>query len=262
MLRTPIEINIEAYPPSVREILSGARIYDSRCRSGAEVLFIEHDYGYFLKSMEQGSLTTEASMTRYFGQLGLGARVLAFESYKGRDYMLTSRVAGEDCTHGEYLSDPERLADLYAEILRELHDRSHDGCPVKDRLVTYRATALENYRTGNYDKESFPDSFGYASAEQALAVIRDSGDALCADTLIHGDYCLPNVMLDGWRFSGFVDVGNGGVGDRHIDIFWALWSLGYNLKTDRYADRFLDAYGREKVDRDLLRTVAAYEVFG
>ncbi len=262
MERLPININIDAYPPSVRELLSGANIFDSHCRSGAQVLFVDRDDGYFLKSMEQGKLVTEADMTRYFGQLGLGARVLSFETYEGRDYMLSTRVPGEDCTHAEYLAEPERLVELYAEILRSLHDMSYDGCPVENRLLTYRATALENYRTGNYDKDSFPDSFGYASAEEALAVIRDSGDALRADTLLHGDYCLPNVMLDGWRFSGLVDVGNGGVGDRHIDLFWALWTLWYNLKADKYADRFLDAYGRERVDKDLLRTVAAFEVFG
>ncbi len=263
MLRTPMIINVGDYPPSMCELLNGARVYDSRCRSGAQVLFVDRDDGYFLKSMEQGSLATEAAMTRYFGKLGLGAEVLSFETHEGRDYMLSTRVPGEDCTHAEYLAEPERLVELYAEILRGLHDMSPDGCPVQNRILTYRATALENYRTGNYYKDSFPDSFGYASAEEALAVIRDSGDALRADTLIHGDYCLPNVMLDGWRFSGFVDVGNGGVGDRHIDIFWALWTLWYNLgKTDKYSDRFLDAYGREKVDRDLLRTVAAFEVFG
>ena len=69
-------------------------------------------------------------------------------------------------------------------------------------------------------------------------------------------------MLDDWRFSGFIDLGNGGVGDRHIDLFWGIWSLGFNLKTDRYADRFLDAYGRDRVEPELLRIVAAYEVFG
>jgi kanamycin kinase len=85
---------------------------------------------------------------------------------------------------------------------------------------------------------------------------------LKADTLIHGDYCLPNVLLDGWRFSGFIDLGNSGVADRHIDLFWGAWTLGFNLHTDAYRGRFFDAYGRDKVDEDLIRVVAAAEVFG
>lgn len=261
MERFPVEINIESYPEALRELLLGAKIYDSRCRSGAEVLFIDKDDGYFLKSMKGGELRVEADMTKYFGSLGLGAKVLHFESGE-RDYMLTSRVRGEDCTHADYLANPERLCDKYAEILYSLHQLDGKDCPVQNRIESYSALAFDNYRTGNYDKDSFPDSFGYASAEEAMAVIKKYGSALKNDTLIHGDYCLPNVMLDNWTFSGFVDVGNGGIGDRHIDLFWAVWTLWYNLKTDKYEDRFLDAYGRQNFDRDMLRVVAAYEVFG
>jgi kanamycin kinase len=69
-------------------------------------------------------------------------------------------------------------------------------------------------------------------------------------------------MLDDWSFSGFIDLGNSGASDRHIDLFWGAWSLWFNLKTDKYTDRFFDAYGRERMDKHLLRTVAAAEVFG
>ena len=129
-------------------------------------------------------------------------------------------------------------------------------------MAGYKALAEENYRTGNYDKTQFPDSFGYASAEDAWAVVQQQGHLLKSEALIHGDYCLPNVMQDHLKFTGFIDVGNGGVGDRHVDLFWGAWTLGFNLKTDRYAPRFLDAYGRDWVDTDKLRVVAAFEVFG
>lgn len=261
MERVPVKIDPENYPAVFCALLEGADVYDSRCHSGAEVLFVDRDDGYYLKSMKRGDLEAEAKMTKYFGELGLGAKVLAFEQNE-RDYMLTARVHGEDCTHPQYLSDPKRLCEVYAELLYDLHQKDHSGCPVRDRVASYRALAYENYRTGNYDKESFPDSFGYASAEEAMAVIEKYGSELKSDTLIHGDYCLPNVMLDNWRFSAFIDVGNGGVGDKHIDLFWGVWTLWYNLKTNEYEDRFLDAYGRQNFDRDLLRVVAAYEVFG
>lgn len=261
MLKVPVNIDPEKYPEAFRSILTGAEVYDSRCASGAEVLFIDRDGGYFLKSMNRGELESEATMTKYFGSLGLGAKVLAFEQTE-RDYMLTERVRGEDCTHAQYLSDPKRLCELYAELLYDLHHRDFSDCPVQNRIDSYKSLAFENYRTGNYDQDSFPDSFGYASAEEAMAVIEKYGSALRNDTLIHGDYCLPNVMLDDWRFSAFIDVGNGGVGDRHIDLFWGTWTLWYNLKTNEYEDRFLDAYGRGNFDRDMLRVVAAFEVFG
>ncbi|MGM9641659.1 MAG: aminoglycoside 3'-phosphotransferase [Eubacteriales bacterium] len=262
MERIPIEINIENYPAALQSILRGARVYDSRCRSGAQVLFIDRDGGYFLKSDEHGKLVTEAELTKYFHSLGLGARVLHFESGE-RDFLLTERIRGKDLTHADYLSRPEWLVDKFAGILRELHERDGSDCPIPDRTSDYRAFALDNYRTGNYDKTSFPDSFGYASAEEAMAVINAYGQDLRSDTLIHGDYCLPNVIFNGRDFSAFVDVGCGGMGDRHIDLFWGLWTLWYNLgKTDEYSARFLDAYGRDKVIPECLKAVAAYEVFG
>jgi len=50
--------------------------------------------------------------------------------------------------------------------------------------------------------------------------------------------------------------------DRHIDLFWAVWSLNYNLDNPTYAELFLDYYGREEVDTNKLRLVAAFEAFG
>ncbi|MCR4682109.1 MAG: phosphotransferase [Clostridiales bacterium] len=85
---------------------------------------------------------------------------------------------------------------------------------------------------------------------------------LKSDVLIHGDYCLPNIILDGWSFSGFIDTGNGGMGDRHIDVLWGIWTLKFNLGTAKYTDRFIDAYGRDRIDPCLLRRVAAMEMIG
>ena len=261
MQRTLIQPNVHVIPEVFHPLLSGAPVYDSSCSPEARVLFIDRDDGYFLKSAPKGSLEAEAKMTAYFHQKGLGAEVLAYESLE-RDWLLTARIPGEDCTHADVLAQPERLCDVLGERLRMLHELDVSGCPVQDRMAGYRALAAENYRTGNYDQSQFPDSFGYASAQEAWAVVERSGHLLKSDTLIHGDYCLPNVMLRDWQFTGFIDVGNGGVGDRHVDLFWGAWTLGFNLKTDRYAPRFLDAYGRDRVDTDLLRVVAAFEVFG
>ena len=123
-------------------------------------------------------------------------------------------------------------------------------------------TVIQNYNTGNYDKTAFSDNLGFKSEKEAFEISEKNLKFLKSDVLLHGDYCLPNVMLDNWKFSGFIDLDHAGVGDRHVDIFWAAWSLRYNLKTDAYTDRFFDAYGRERIDPLALRTVAAAEVFG
>lgn len=85
---------------------------------------------------------------------------------------------------------------------------------------------------------------------------------LQTDTLLHGDYCLPNVVLDDWKLGAFIDLESDGVGDRYLDLFRGAWTLTYNLKTNAYRQRFFDAYGRDRVDRERRHLVAACEMFG
>lgn len=253
--------DISTLPQQFTELVRDAIVYDSSCSPAARVFFIDKDSGFYLKKSAKGSLKTEAELTSYFHGIGLGAEVLGYISDEN-DWLLTRSICGEDCTLERYLNEPERLAALLGETLRKLHETAFEGCPVQDRMTDYFALAEKNYRTGNYDKSQFPDSFGFTSPEEAWSFAEEHRHQLSKDTLIHGDYCLPNIILDDFKFSGFIDLGNGGVGDRHIDLFWGLWSLWFNLKTDKYGDVFLDAYGRDAVSMDNLKIISAYEVFG
>jgi kanamycin kinase len=261
MKHTPISTDSSAFPTQFHPWLQDAALFDSSCSPDAKVYFLDKGPGYYLKTAPKGTLATEALLTLFFHQKGLGAEVLAYESLDA-DWMLTRRIPGRDCIHPQYLSDPSRLCDTTAQLLRQLHETDFTGCPVPDRTAHYLATARCNREHKVYDASLFPDNWGYASAEEAWAEIEKNGGYLRTDTLLHGDYCLPNIVLDNWKFSAFIDVGNGGVGDKHVDLFWGIWSLQFNLKTDRYRERFLDIYGRDWVCEDAFRTIAAVEVFG
>jgi kanamycin kinase len=256
-----IEDALDEYPDELRLFLSDAKIYDSSCSPEARVIFVEKDGGYFIKSAAKGALEREAAMTRYFSNKGFAAEVLSYLSDK-RDWLVTTKIHGDDCTAAKYLEQPERLCDIFAERLAMLHSEAYSDCPIQNHTESYLVKMERNRVSGTFDKNHFPDSFGYASAEEAWEVVEKHGNLLKTDTLLHGDYCLPNVILDDWRFNGFIDLNNGGVGDRHVDIFWGLWTLWYNLKTDKFRERFINVYGRNSVDEDMLRIVAAAEVFG
>lgn len=261
MKRTPVLLDPRRFPARFRPLLDGADLYDSSCSPEARVYYIDRDGGCYLKTAAKGALETEASLTRFFHEKHLAAEVLAYES-ADQDFLLTRAIPGEDCTHPEYLENPKLLCDTTAALLRRLHETDPSGCPVPDRIQSYLATARRNYQAGRFDSALFSGQWAYPSAREAWAVVEANASALRADTLLHGDYCLPNIMLDHWNFSGFLDLGTGGVGDRHIDLFWGVWTLFFNLKTNAYQDRFLDAYGRDRVEPELLRTVAAFEAFG
>lgn len=248
-------------PGWLSDNLAGCAVYDSSSSPQARVMLLDADGGYFLKRSASGTLRREAAMDRYFHDAGLAPEVVAYRS-DDYDWLLTRRAPGEDCCSRRYLEDPERLCDLLAELLFRLHAHGHDGCPVADHTSPYLARAAENRRAGACNASFYTRWYGDASAETLWSIVDGYGGSLRTDTLLHGDYCLPNVILDDWRFSGFIDLDCAGVGDRHVDVFWALWTLEYNLHTDRFRRRFIDAYGRNLIDDDMLRIVAAVECFG
>ena len=69
--------------------------------------------------------------------------------------------------------------------------------------------------------------------------------------LVHGDYCLPNVLFDADRRHYFVDVGEAGVGDRYIDIVAGIWSLRHNYGKGSVGN-LLNEYGLRTLDREKL----------
>ena len=219
MKKTQIKINADDFPKGLHYIFENAKVYDSSSHPTMTVLYSEN--GYYVKIGEKESLTKEAEMAKLFERNGIGVEVVSYIS-DVKDYMVTRPAKGEDCTH--YLNNPEKLCEVLAESMKFLHSRPVAVIPVSACMETYAGL-----------------------------------DFMKQDTFIHGDFCLPNIILDDWKFSTFIDVGLAGVGDRHIDIYWALWSLNHNLKTDKYTDCFLDLYGKDSYDKDILKKVAEIE---
>jgi|GEM_PF-741365 len=78
-----------------------------------------------------------------------------------------------------------------------------------------------------------------------LRSLDKSGCTFCStdnegNDFVHGDLCLPNIYVTkDNEFAGFLDLGNSGLGDKWYDYAWMLWSLEYNLGTDKYNDILL-----------------------
>lgn len=261
MKRIPIQSDLSAFPECFHPLLTGSAVYDSSCSPEARVYYLDREGGMYLKSAPAGSLKTEGEMTAFFHSKGLSAEVLSYVS-DTRDWLLTRRIPGEDCIHPQYLEDPVRLCDTTATLLRQLHEVDPTGCPVTDSNQRRIGAARKGYARGYWENDLFAGVWDFSSREECWQAAEEAFPCLKPEVLLHGDYCLPNILLDNWAFSGFIDVGGGGLGDRHIDLLWGTWTLMFNLKTNRYSDRFLDAYGRDAVNPELLRGIAAIETFG
>ena len=257
MIKRKIELNIHDFPAELHEFLLLGNIFDSSCSSNATTLYC--DAGYYIKIDDKGELALEAKLCDRFFCLGLGVKVVRYIS-EGKDFLATQSAVGEDLTH--YLDEPKKLCDLLASSLRRLHSQPLDDAPVSSRHQRYLDSADGDFSGGYYDESVLMDGFRIHSKQEAWDIMQANKGKLRADTLIHGDACLPNIVAHNGRFDSFIDLGMAGAGDKHIDLYWAIWSLQYNLKTNAYTDYFLDQYGRENFDFDMLKVVAAFELFG
>lgn len=262
MIRTKTALNLSGYPAEIIPFLAGADIYDSSCSEEARVYFSDKDQGYFLKEATAGFLKPEYLMHDYFHSLGLTSAVKLYETIGDHDFLVTERVPGEDCTHKQYLADTKRLCETIATNLRMLHEQPIADCPIQDRITGYVRSVLNGYASGKYEYDLFKEIWEFPSDQAAWEAAKEGMRSLERNVLMHGDYCLPNIMLKDWKLSGFIDLINGGVGDRHIDVLWGIWTLKYNIGTAKYTDRFIDVYGRDLIDKEKLRCIAAMEMFG
>ncbi|MEG0691832.1 MAG: aminoglycoside 3'-phosphotransferase [Oscillospiraceae bacterium] len=246
----PTSIDQKDIPHQLLSYMSEAKLYDSSCSPEAKTIFIEKDEGYFLKIAPKDSLRNDSVMTEYFNLKGLSARVCEYLSLE-QDYLVTQKITGQDGIAPKYLDHPEKLCDVFAESLFQLHNVDFSDCPIKNKTISMLSDVKRNRPFNQYD-EHLLKYIDLSDKTKAYRLLENKKDILKNDALLHGDYCLPNILLNDFKLSGFIDVGNGGVGDRHYDIFWGIWTLQYNLHTNAYKDRFLDCYGRELIDMQRL----------
>ena len=244
------------FPEQINRHIKDKKYEDVSCRSNAKTYHFEN--GLFLKIDDKGELKRECLMTNVFYELGFGSKVVEYVS-EDKDYLLTEEVVGENLTH--LIEKPEKLCAFLAESLKKLHSISIKDIPISTRYERYLESLNGSFEGGYYDT-SFLLNSKNLTKEEAWEIMQDNKSILKCDTFIHGDACLPNLIVCGDNFKAFIDTGMAGVGDRHIDIYWALWSLEYNLKTDKYNELFKEIYGKEKIDDNKLKVIEAFEVFG
>lgn len=240
MKTTKIEFDITSLPPVIAQHLKhDAIVHDSSSSAEARTLLFQGTPSVFLKIMPSGRLEREYRMNLFLNTYGLSPAVIAYTTTAQHDYLLTAAVVGQDGIAETFLQQPERLATALGQHLRKLHALPVEGCPYPDRSQEIFKEASASVQTELQTELAF---FPHDDLQPLRYQPVDT-------VLIHGDYCLPNVIMhDDLTLSGFIDVGDGGIGDLHYDLAWGLWSLHYNLDTHEYDDYFLDGYGRELID--------------
>ena len=252
MKRVESSFDINKLPIELRKYLRDVKIYDSSCSIEASTMYLEGKQEMFLKIAPLNSMKKEYENTKFLNLKSLAPKVLEYVQHNNRDYLLTERIPGEDGISGGHMDSPKKLAKVFGESLKMLHSIPIEGCPNKNRTFEIIEEARMNVSNGGGDLEQLRIDFNLSPSE-ALEEVEKLIGCEVDDVILHGDYCLPNIIMDNFEFTGFIDLGYGGVGDRHWDIYWGIWTLNFNLGTDEYRDIFLEAYGLDSINNDRLR---------
>jgi len=202
---------------------------------------------FYLKTGLTGTLEREKNILDWLKDK-LPVPEVLYYSKAERDYLLIEEIKGMDLVKESSYLNPEKVVFLIAEGLCMIHKVDISKCPFNMRLAVKLNEAKNLVEKELVGRENFePENLQKSPQEiyqELLASIPKSENLV----FTHGDYCLPNIIIKKGKINGFVDLGRGGVADRYQDIALAVRSIRHNLKSEKFVELFLDAYGLKNVD--------------
>ncbi|MDR2514649.1 MAG: aminoglycoside 3'-phosphotransferase [Christensenellaceae bacterium] len=223
-----------ALPAELRAILRGfSPIADRMGGSRAQVHRYERkDAALYLKLAPIGDeIRRERDLLRWLkGRLPV-PDCLFYAEEGETAYLLSSEMRGGLASvYGDIAVEPyEETVARAAEGLLLWQAVDARGCPYSASLGDKLALSLKNIESGAVSLEGYGPGEEFPSPTALysyLAANRPPEET----SLTHGDYCLPNLFIQGGRVSGFIDFGRGGVGCKWQDIAICARSLRRNLR--------------------------------
>jgi kanamycin kinase len=174
------------------------------------------------------------------------------------EYLVTEAAPGLTAAQSWPAGSRMAVVDAVADFVRQLHTLPVTDCPFDRRLKVRLPLAQEVAGLGLVDLKALDAKRRGWSINQLvtelIATARQVGRE--EPVVCHGDYCLPNVLVDpdSRQVSAIIDVGRLGVADRYTDLALMTRSLASVTLNPQYgrrfADRFLYRYGEIPADPD------------
>ena len=143
----------------------------------------------------------------------------------GTSYILLEKAEGIMLEDNLYRSNPELLIELAAEGINQLQQLDISQCEFYSTIDYKLKKAKEHIDNGLHEEvEHNKYTEGINNTGEAYAYLVKNKPK---ETLVfsHGDYCFNNFFTDGNSITGYIDMGRGGVADRHQDVALCLREL-------------------------------------
>ncbi|MHA1953021.1 MAG: APH(3') family aminoglycoside O-phosphotransferase [Candidatus Heimdallarchaeaceae archaeon] len=179
-------------------------------------------------------------------------KVIFFSRYEDREYLLISEIQGKASFEASSDEVKRQNIKILAEGLKKIHGMDPAGCPISntpDILIQIAKSKLESKEMNN---SKFDKRWRDKSPEELYQEILKNKPKEFDLVFSHGDYCLPNIIIENGDLNGFIDWSYGGINDRYFDFAAVAWSIGYNFG-EEWIKYFFEDYGVEEIDWNRLR---------
>jgi len=201
---------------------TAAKIY--RLSSGDSVLYLK-----IIEGQQTLSLERESTILKWIDGRTPTPKLHYYGVQDGNEYQLTSEVKGTP-TYQVQPNEREHAVKALGEALKMIHSLDPSGCPIDNRIDN----RLRQLQEGGVDTSHLNDK-----PDESLV-------------FTHGDYCLPNIIMEERELSGVIDWDYAGLADPYADFASCVWSMGYNYGLEETAERwepyFFMVYGLEDFD--------------
>jgi aminoglycoside 3'-phosphotransferase II len=200
----------------------------------------------------QRGLEREAACMGWMREYALPVpAVLDYRQSNDIEYLLSDAGVGVPASDGEWAQEGRGVAAALGHGLARLHSTDVTTCPFDRRVQTQLDEARDRIAAGRVNEDDFDAARRGRDAADLFVDVLDMVPLHEDLVLVHGDFCLPNVLLSqiGGELdvTGLVDCGRAGIGDRHQDLALAIRSLTFNFGAHTVAT-FLSAYGGAPID--------------
>lgn len=215
------------------------------CSGSSVFSFTYKDKTLYLKMQKTNEeFTHEQDIVRWLESRLPVPKIIVQCQENGYDYLLMTKVRGEMSCSSEYLKNPEELVRLLADGIKILQEVEISDCKFEctiDNKLRRAKKLVDNKEVCMVDWEERTPFNSPEELYEYLALNKPKEELVFS----HGDYCLPNIFLEGGEITGFIDLGRAGIADKWQDIALAIRSIEFNLKSDKYADLFFRCLGIE-----------------
>jgi len=238
----------KSLPPALARIISGYEWRQNNLGfSTAQVFRLEASdkNSLYLKidaRASKFSLRQERRRLDWLGNRLPAPEVLLFTADENHEYLLLSEIPGTDASHDFLKNDIPRIVEQLVSGLKMIHAVPIENCPFDERNESKIESVRKLVGNNLIDEDDFEEIH---RGKTAADLFRETLAAEPFDedlVFTHGDYCVPNVILENGRLSGFVDWGNAGIADRFHDLALLTRSITDNFGAEYEASIFA-AYG-------------------